>query len=82
MAEHEPGERLARLLLRYRRREADDEDSPGHELGWWFTPRRGAGGYCRTGGTCQPADAGGHGHRSLLTGQGTSQRDRQTVAAR
>jgi hypothetical protein len=37
MAEHEAGERLARPLLPYRRREADDGGSPGHELGWWFT---------------------------------------------
>jgi hypothetical protein len=37
MAEHEAGERLSRLLLPYRRRDADDGNSPGHELGWWFT---------------------------------------------
>lgn len=36
MAEHEAGERLARLLLPFRR-ELDDEDGPGPELGWWFT---------------------------------------------
>jgi hypothetical protein len=37
MAEHGAGERLARLLLPYRRHEADDGGSAGHELGWWFT---------------------------------------------
>jgi hypothetical protein len=36
MAQHGAGERLAALLLPFRR-VVDDEAGPGHELGWWFT---------------------------------------------
>jgi hypothetical protein len=37
MTEHEAGDRLAKILLPYCRREIDDSDGPDHEIGWWFT---------------------------------------------
>lgn len=37
MAEHEAGDRLAKILLPHCRREIEDSDGPDHETGWWFT---------------------------------------------
>src|SRR5215472_7002457 len=37
MTEHDAGDRLARLLLPYRRRGSEDADGPDHRVGWWFT---------------------------------------------
>jgi hypothetical protein len=37
MTQHEAGDRLAKILLPYCRREIEDEDGPDHETGWWFT---------------------------------------------
>ena len=37
MTEHDAGDRLARLLLPYRRRGSEDADGPDHQVGWWFT---------------------------------------------
>ena len=37
MTEDDAGDRLARLLLPYRRRGSEDADGPDHRVGWWFT---------------------------------------------
>lgn len=37
MTEPEAGDRMARLLLPYCRRDIEDADGPDHEDGWWFT---------------------------------------------
>src|SRR5262249_8171121 len=37
MTDHDAGDRLARLLLPYRRREHEDADGPDHQVGWWST---------------------------------------------